>query len=231
VLLATRNFEGKRISFGINNENADLRAVNISADRGRYSFDILKGGKLLCPVSMAVTGYHNIYNALATAAVAVASGLSTDDIKRGLEAFRGAKRRMEYKGKLSGADVYDDYGHHPTEVKTTLEGAKKFAEGRLWCVFQSHTYSRTKALLDEFALAFDAADKVIIVDIYPARETDDLGISGKTLAIRIGEKAEYAPDLQFVAQELHSALYPGDALVVMGAGNIYRIFEYLEFDE
>ncbi len=230
VLLATRNFEGKRISFGINNENADLRAVNISADRGRYSFDILKGGKLLCPVSMAVTGYHNIYNALATAAVAVASGLSADDIKRGLEAFRGAKRRMEYKGKLSGADVYDDYGHHPTEVKTTLEGAKKFAEGRLWCVFQSHTYSRTKALLDEFALAFDAADKVIIVDIYPARETDTLGMSPAVMAERIGERAIACPRMEDAAELLRSEVRAGDMVVIMGAGNINRMFKILEAD-
>ena len=140
--------------------------------------------------------------------------------------------RMEFKGSINGALVFDDYGHHPTEVATTLDGVKKRDDvQRLFCVFQPHTFSRTFALMDDFAKSFDAADRVFVADIYPARETDDLGISGKTLAFRIGDKAEYAPNLEFVASELKSMLYPGDALVVMGAGNIYRLFDYLEFDE
>ena len=230
VILAVKNFEGKTVSFGIDEQSADIRAVNIENKRGRYCFDIMCYGKLLTHVELSVSGYHNIYNALATAAAAYISGISAEDIKRGLEAFKGAKRRMEYKGRLRGAEVYDDYGHHPTEVKTTLEGAKMLAEGRLWCVFQSHTYSRTKALLDEFSTAFDAADRVVIVDIYPARETDTLGMSPEVMADRIGDKALACPRLEDAAELLRTELCEGDLAIIMGAGNINRMFKILEED-
>ena len=231
VLAATSGFEGKKISFGINNDRADFRAVNIESKRGKYSFSILKGGDTLCRVELSVSGYHNIYNALATAAAADISGLSAADIKSGLESFCGAHRRMEYKGRLGGADVYDDYGHHPTEVRSTLEGAKMLADGgRLWCVFQSHTYSRTKALLDDFAKAFGAADKVVIVDIYPARETDTLGMSPQVMAERIGNRAVSCPKLSEAAELLRAELREGDVAVIMGAGNINGIFDILKGD-
>ena len=232
VPMALEGYAGKIVTFGVDTKNADYTAINIRYPNGFAEFDIMHWGEFIAHVKLSVTGEHNVYNALATFAAAHISGLDPEKIAQGLSKFRGAKRRMEYKGTINEALVFDDYGHHPTEVATTLEGVKKRQDvQRLFCVFQPHTFSRTYALMDDFAKSFDSVDRVFISDIYPARETDDLGISGKTLAIRIGEKAEYAPDLQFVAQELHSALYPGDALVVMGAGNLYRIFEYLEFDE
>lgn len=230
VLLATENYRGRKISFGIDSEGLDFRACNIKESRGRYSFDIMKQDRFLCRVGLSVTGYHNIYNALATAAVADLSGLSAEDIKRGLESFGGAKRRMEYKGRLCDAEVYDDYAHHPTEVRSTLSGAKKLAEKRLVCVFQSHTYSRTKALLGEFSEAFCEADKVIIIDIYPARETDTLGMSPAVMAERIGENAVACPKMEDAAELLKSELREGDLLIIMGAGNINKMFDILKDD-
>ena len=229
---ALDGYAGKIVTFGVESKSADYTAINIRYPKGFAEFDIMHWGEFIAHVKLSVTGEHNVYNALAAFAAAHVSGLDPEKIAKGLSKFHGAKRRMEYKGSINGALVFDEYGHHPTEVATTLEGVKKRDDiQRLFCVFQPHTFSRTFALMDDFAKSFDVADRVFIADIYPARETDNLGISGKTLAIRVGDKAEYAPDFQFVANELHENLYPGDAVVVMGAGNIYRLFDYLEFDE
>ena len=229
---ALDGYAGKIVTFGVVTKSADYSAINIRYPNGFAEFDIMHRGEFVAHVKLSVTGEHNVYNALAAFAAAHISGLDPEKIAKGLSKFHGAKRRMEFKGRINGALVFDDYGHHPTEVATTLDGVKKRDDvQRLFCVFQPHTFSRTFALMDDFAKSFDSVDRVYVADIYPARETDNLGISGKTLAIRIGDKAEYVPDLEFIADELNSTLYPGDALVVMGAGNIYKIFDYLEFDE
>lgn len=227
VILSLSDYKGRLVSFGITSENAHFRAVNITETRGKYSFDILKKGKLFCNVKLSVTGYHNVYNALACAVAADICGISPEDISRGLASFGGAKRRMEYKGKLGGAELYDDYGHHPTEVHTTLRGAKGLAEGRLICLFQPHTYSRTKALLEEFSSAFEYADKVLLADIYAARETDDGSVSSRILAEKIGEKATYCGDIRSAAEALRAELRDGDVALVMGAGDIWKVFDIL----
>ena len=232
VPLALDGYAGKIVTFGVDTKSADYTAINIRYPQGFAEFDIMHWGEFIAHVKLSVTGEHNVYNALAAFAAAHISGLDPEKIAKGLANFHGAKRRMEFKGTVNGALIYDDYGHHPTEVATTLAGVRKRGDiQRLFCVFQPHTFSRTYALMDDFAKSFDAVEKVYISDIYPARETDDLGISGKTLALRIGDKAEYIPDAESIAAELKGNLYPEDALVVMGAGNIYRIFEYLDFDE
>ena len=228
---ALEGYSGRIVTFGVTNKHADYTAINVRYSDGRPEFDIMCGDEFLCHVKLSVTGEHNIYNALATCAAAHLSGIAPEDISRGLANYTGAKRRMEYKGTVNGAAVYDDYGHHPTEVQSTLEGVAKLDPSRLFCVFQPHTFSRTFALMERFAESFDCVDRVFISDIYAARETDDLGISGKTLAIRIGEKAEYIGGIEDIAKELNATLYPGDALVVMGAGDIYKIFDHLEFDK
>lgn len=219
------------IWFGIENENAIVRAENISESYGKYEFDLIYKNEVFCKIKLSVSGYHNIYNALATAAVAILCGLSAEQIAGGIFAFTGAARRMEYKGRVKGARVYDDYGHHPTEVKTTLEGARRMLEGgRLFCVFQSHTYSRTKALFEEFADALSVADRVIVADIYAARETDTLGVTPELLAERIkGGSASHG--FENVAKALQAELCEGDIAIVMGAGDIWRVFEYLDFDD
>ncbi len=226
VMLSAKGYRGHKISFAIESA-ADMRAVKILCKGGKYSFDIEKKGELFCHVDLSVTGYHNIYNALACAAAADICGISPEDISLGLGAFCGAKRRMEYKGNLFGAELYDDYGHHPTEVLTTLNGAKGLAKNRLICLFQPHTYSRTKELFDGFAAAFEAADKVFVSDIYAARETDDGSVSSRMLAEAIGTKAVYSGDISSSAKMLREELSEGDALVVMGAGDIYKVFDLL----
>jgi UDP-N-acetylmuramate--alanine ligase len=227
---ALANYEGRVITFGVATKSADYTAINIRYSGGFPEFDVMYHCEYLTHVKLSVTGEHNVYNALAAFAAGHVSGLDPEKISAGLTDFCGAKRRMEYKGTVNGALVFDDYGHHPTEVATTLEGVAKRGANRVFCVFQPHTFSRTYTLMENFAQSFDAVDRVFIADIYPARETDNLGISGKTLAIRIGEKAEYISGFKNIANELNSTLYEGDILVVMGAGDIYKLFDHLEFD-
>lgn len=231
IPVALKEYEGRVITFGIATKSADYTAINIRYPNGFAEFDVMSKDEYITHVKLSVTGEHNVYNALAAFVAGYISGLDPEKIANGLNAFKGAKRRMEYKGTVNGALVFDDYGHHPTEVATTLDGVAKRSPERLFCVFQPHTYTRTYTLMDDFAQSFDSVDRVFVADIYPARETDDLGVSGKTLAIRIGEKAEYISGFENIANELNSMLYPGDVLVVMGAGDIYKIFDYLKFDE
>ncbi len=230
VVLALEGYVGNRISFGIKNEAA-LTAKNITECRGRYAFDVVYGGEKLCRVQLMVSGYHNIYNALAATGACLLCGMTPENIARGLQSFCGACRRMEYKGSLGGADIYDDYGHHPTEIAATLKGAKGLAEKRLFCVYQPHTYSRTAALIDEFAACFRDADRVIFVDIYAAREVNTFGVSSEGLARLVGEKAAFAESFASAAKMLKAELREGDVAVVMGAGDVYKTFEYMEFDE
>lgn len=218
------------IYFGIENKNSEIVAENISERNGRYFFDLVYKKKFICRVELSVGGYHNVYNALATAGVGLICGLSPESITSGIAAFTGAARRMELKGTVCGARVFDDYGHHPTEVATTLDGARRMLDGgRLFCVFQSHTYSRTKALFDDFANALSIADRVIVADIYAARETDTLGVTPELLAERI-EGGVACHGFENIAKVLNRELREGDIAIVMGAGDIWQVFEYLNFD-
>lgn len=220
-------FRGKKITFGVQNTAADWRATDISVTDGHPSFTVLYRGAPFVRIRLSVCGTHNIYNALAAVAVSALCGIEKDAIANGLAAFCGAKRRMEYKGTCNGAAVYDDYGHHPTEVRTTLDGARALGYQRLFCVFQSHTYSRTAELYDRFLHAFDSADRVILTDIYAARETNTYGVTPQKLASDIGEKASYGGSLDQIAQTLRQELCPGDLCVIMGAGDVYRLFGML----
>lgn len=135
---------------------------------------------------------------------------------------------MEYKGSVRGARIYDDYAHHPTEISATLKGAKDMAKGRLVVVYQPHTYSRTAALFDEFAAAFDASDEVIFADIYAAREVNTFGVDTRQLAEKIGSKARYGGSFESCAKMLTDTLREGDVGIVMGAGDVYKVFDYLD---
>ena len=233
VCASLENYTGNKISFSVKDRDASLRAINIKSSNERYSFDAVEGETVVCHIDLSVTGEHNVYNALAAVAVCRLCGLDREGIEKGLHGFTGASRRMELKGRINKAPVYDDYGHHPTEVETTLRGAYgNCAEGgRLFCLFQPHTYSRTKALLDDFARALRIADKVLVADIYAARETDSLGVSADLLAARVGGDAAACHSFSEAAELLARQLREGDAAVVMGAGDIYKVFELLEFDE
>ncbi len=224
IQIALEGYEGRVLRFSTRDKNADFYAANIGVRQGCPSFDIMAFGQLFCRAELKVTGLHNVYNSLATAAAAYLCGIDGEGVRAGLAAFAGAQRRMEYKGKFAGAEVYDDYGHHPTEIKTTLEGAAAMGYRRTFCVFQSHTYSRTVGLFDEFACAFGAVDEAVIADIYAAREPDTGIVNGKRLADAI-PNGKYVGDIDAIVAYLKQTLRKGDLLIVMGAGDIYHIFK------
>ena len=180
-------------------------------------------------VKLAVPGLHNVYNALASIAVSNILGIDSDVATKALSLFGGTSRRFEHKGEIHGVTIIDDYAHHPTEIKATLTAAQNYPHNKIWCVFQPHTYTRTKALLDEFAEALSFADKVVLVDIYAARETDTLGISSRTLCdkiVELGHDCTYFPTLDGfseVEKFLLQNCTKGDLLITMGAGDVVKI--------
>ena len=156
--------------------------------------------------------------------------LPENAIHEGFATFRGTDRRFQYKGTYHGAKVIDDYAHHPTEIRATMEAAENCAHRTLWCVFQPHTYTRTKALLDDFAAALSLADHVVLADIYAARETDTLGISSKDIQeriVKLGTACEYFPSFAEIENYLNENLAEGDMLITMGAGDVVKIGEEL----
>ena len=218
----------RRVSFG---EAGDYRIRDVAMPGGYGAFTVCLPGGGTLPLSLRVPGAHNVQNATAAAAVADLLGVPHSVISAALGAFRGASRRMEFRGVYFGARFYDDYAHHPTEIRATLQAARALlgCGGRLYCVFQSHTYSRTAAFFAEFCVALRLADRVIVTDIYPARETDTLGMSGALLAAGVGDGAAYAGSFHAVAELLRQELSPLDMVVVMGAGDVNRLFA--EFGE
>ena len=182
-------------------------------------------------IHLRVFGKHNVYNALAAAAAASICGISPDVIETSLAEFVGAKRRMECKGTLNGAMVYDDYGHHPVEINATLAGAREMGYRRILCAYQPQTYSRTAKLFDEFVGAFGRADRVYFADIYAAREQNTFGVSSKGLAESIGQTAEYCGSFENVAEALKRDAKEGDLIIVIGAGDIYKIYELLDLQK
>jgi UDP-N-acetylmuramate--alanine ligase len=211
---------------------AEFTAQNVDRAGGRIAFDFCRAGEFLCRLELGAVGEHNVYNALAAASAAYLCGFSAEVIQTGLAAFRGAARRMEYRGELpTGAVVYDDYAHHPDEIRATLEGASHMGYERLICVYQPHTYSRTAGLLQEFLQAFHAADRVIFADIYAAREQNVFGVSSQTLADGIGARASYGGSFPTIAQTLLRETRKGDLVIVMGAGDINKIYDLLKLSE
>ena len=226
--LSLDTFEGKRVGFGLCAE-AEFTAVNIVTRDGATAFDFCRNGELLCRLTLRVTGKHNLYNALAAASAATLCGIPTQVIAKGLADFAGAHRRMERKGRLpGGAVVYDDYGHHPDEIKATLAGAREMGFSRVLCAYQPHTYSRTAGLWEEFATAFGAADRVLFADIYAAREQNVYGVSSQMLAERIGEQAVYCGSFASLAKTIEQEAKEGDLVIVMGAGDVYKVFDLLD---
>ncbi|MBQ8032220.1 MAG: UDP-N-acetylmuramate--L-alanine ligase [Butyrivibrio sp.] len=202
-------------------------------DHGNPSFTAhLPMGKEL-KIKLAVPGIHNVYNALAAIAVSTVLNIEDKHIVSGLSLFGGTSRRFEYKGEIGGVTIIDDYAHHPTEIKATLTAAKNYPHEKIWCVFQPHTYTRTKALLDEFAEALSLADHVVLADIYAAREKDDLGISSRTLAdkiVSLGHECNYFPTLSNfneIEKFLLQNCTKGDLLITMGAGDVVKIGDEL----
>ena len=225
VMDMAKDFTGSTLTFGVKNE-ADIMAKNISYDGGVASFDLCHGS-MKKHVRLSVSGEHNVYNALAAAACAILCGLPSGCIAAGLANFKGAKRRLEYKGMLHGAKVYDDYAHHPTEIRATLRTAKQMGFARVICVYQPHTYSRTKGLYADFTESLRLADLPILADIYAARETDTLGVSSEQLAKDVGEKALWFDSFEKIADYLKANAREGDIILTMGAGNITNLSKLL----
>lgn len=211
-------------SFGI--DVGDFHARDVHVTDGRADFiPVLPSGETMQRVTLRVAGRHNLSNAMAALAVAVLCGIPHKSIVAALCGFRGAGRRMEYRGMVRGARLFDDYAHHPSEIRATLTAAREMTgRGRLFAVFQSHTYSRTAAFFSEICAALRLADRVLIADIFAAREKERLGMSAEALAACVGERASVPGDFSAIAHQLESELAPGDLAVVMGAGDIDRIF-------
>ena len=234
-----RGKTGRTVTFSAEgNASADFHARNIRIEKGLPCFELIARGENWGDVRMAVPGRHQVINALAAAAAMDASGIGREAILSGLAHYTGAGRRMERKGSVNGATVYDDYGHHPTEVKATLEGAKALctagcekASSRLICVFQPHTYSRTASLYSQFLTAFDAADHVLLLDIYAAREVNTFGVSSEGLAADLNantpDKALYCPSPTDAAEQIRALARNGDSVVIMGAGDVIKVTELL----
>ncbi|MCD7715588.1 MAG: UDP-N-acetylmuramate--L-alanine ligase [Lachnospiraceae bacterium] len=212
--------------FGCASFDLYVRSGNASAaDSGNGGSDCLLGH-----FSLHVPGEHNVANAAAALACTDLLGASVSSMEAGLSGFTGTDRRFQKKGEIGGVTIIDDYAHHPTEIRATLCAAQKYPAQRIWCVFQPHTYSRTKALFDEFADVLSLADHVVLADIYAARETDTLGVSSALLCQKLKEKgreAWYFPTFDEIETFLLENCTAGDLLITMGAGDVYRIGERL----
>ena len=215
-------------TFGLS-EKANWRAENIvhEAD-GRNSFDIYHNSAFFTTIHLHIPGEHNITNALAAIAASAFLGAAPEDCVKGLHHYTGTERRFQLKGKKDGITVIDDYAHHPTEIKAALAAAQNVQHNTTWCVFQPHTFSRTRFLFDEFGEAFGDADEIIIADIFAARETDDGTVSAAQLADRIaqtGKSARYVGDFAAIEAYLREHCKSGDLLMTVGAGDVYKIGE------
>ena len=219
----------ERITFGIENDSRFM-AKNIVITPEFTEFDFNENNKKIGTIKLIVPGKHNIYNALACLSVCRLYDLPMDKVIDSLSTFTGAKRRFEFKGSKNGFFIYDDYAHHPSEIKATLKAAKSKRKNKIWCIFQPHTYTRTKALLNEFSEAFYDADNVIITDIYAAREKDTGEISSKDLVDKItttSNNAIYIKDFENILAYLKENAQENDLIFTIGAGNIYKIGEDL----
>ena len=218
------------ITYGLEHE-ADYTATDITYDTfGHPTFTCLHHGETTGTFSLKVPGIHNVSNALSVIALGEKLGMDDATIQKGLINFTGTDRRFQFKGNIGDITVIDDYAHHPTEIKATLTSAKNYPHKKTWCIFQPHTYTRTKALLPEFAEALTLADHVVLANIYAARETDTLGISSADLQKRVqelGTPCEYFPTFDEIENYLLENCQPGDLLITMGAGDVYQIGEKL----
>lgn len=221
----------KIITFGSDACNSIFSAKDISYDKnGCCSYTLLFNNKPAGTIHLSVQGEHNVYNSLAAVACGYELGLSFEAIAGGLSSFTGTDRRFQLKGSFNGVAVIDDYAHHPDEIAATLSSAQHYPHNNIWTVFQPHTYSRTKALLHDFAVALSASDNIVLADIYAARETDTLGISSANLMQEIenlGKKCYYLDSFEKIEDFLEKNCINGDLLITMGAGDVFKIGEAL----
>ena len=219
--------KAKALTYGITNKNTDFFAVNIVFDNDGFpEFDVYNRNGFYDRIKLNVPGTHNVLNCLACIALCNEYGIKKEDIKSALLKFTGAHRRFEFKGKVNGASIYDDYGHHPTEIVATAKSLMNKKYNESWVVFQPHTYSRTKNLLDDFAKALLNFDNIIILDIYAAREKNTYNISSKDLVDRIislGKDAKYIPDFYECVSYIKENVKENDIIMTLGAGTVTQI--------
>lgn len=225
----------KVITYGFSSQ-ADIQAVDLQQHENRSRFTVVAGGKELGQIDLGVPGEHNVQNALAAVTVSLELGIPFDRIKAALDTFTGAFRRFEVKAVVGDIMVVDDYAHHPTEVQVTLRGIKAGWRRRVICVFQPHTFTRTRDFYRDFGRAFMNADMLIVTDIYPARESPIQGVTGELIADAarsFGHKnVRYVPDKQDIPALLREIVLPGDIVITMGAGDIYQFgARYIELLE
>ena len=217
------------LTYSTTDSSSDIFADNITFDeRGNGVFDLVVKGETLGTIHMNVIGIHNISNALAAIGAALDFGVTFEQITEGLSTFYGTDRRFQYKGEVGGVTIIDDYAHHPTEIEATLKSVKNIPCHTAWCVFQPHTYTRTKAFLKDFAKALSLADKVVLADIYAARENDPGDISSLDLKRELealGKEVYYFPSFDEIIDFLLENCINGDLLITMGAGNVVTIGE------
>ncbi len=222
----------KILTFSLSEPDADVYAKNISCNiKGFYSFDLVYKN-FSHKFYLTVPGIHNVYDAIAAITTSLAHGISFESMEKSLNEFCGAKRRFEYKKTLKeNILVYDDYAHHPTEIKATLSAAKQKQHNRIIAIFQPHTYSRTKELLNDFATSFSDADIVILSDIYAAREKDDGTISSKDVVDLLKKNnvnAHYIPTFKEIIEFLNKIMQKDDIILTIGAGNITHLSDNLK---
>lgn len=215
------------LTYGIKNKNVNFYADNIEFDNDGFpEFDVYKNGEFLSKIKLSVPGAHNVLNSLACISLCDYYGIDKIDLKNALKKFTGAHRRFEFKGKINGASIYDDYGHHPTEIVATSNSVNNKKHNKSWVVFQPHTYSRTKNLLDDFANALLNFDNIIILDIYAARETNTYNISSRDLVdkiVSLGKDAKYISNFDECVSYLKENVKENDLVLTLGAGTVTQI--------
>ena len=219
------------LTFGRDGGQYNYSAADVTFDEsGCPSYTLIKDGKAQERIDLHVVGDHNVTNSLSAIAVADYIGIPREQTLAGLASFHGTDRRFQHKGELNGFTIVDDYAHHPTEIEATLKAVRNTSYTKVWCVFQPHTYSRTKELLHQFAEALSLADHVILADIYAAREVDPGDISSRDLQKLIAEKGtpcEYFPSFSEIEKFILKNVMPGELLITMGAGDVVNIGESL----
>ena len=218
----------KTVTYGITNKNTNFFAVNIVFDNDGFAeFDVYHNDEFFERIKLSVPGMHNVLNALACISVCTEYGIDKNAIKSALAKFTGAHRRFEFKGKIENkASVYDDYGHHPTEIIATAKSLMNKKYNKSWVIFQPHTYSRTKNLLNDFAKALLNFDNIIVLDIYAAREKNTYGITSKDLTnkiISLGKDAKYIPDFNECVSYVKDNVQENDIIMTLGAGTVTEI--------
>lgn len=226
----TKDLDCRIVTYALSSK-ADYTASDITYDAlARGSYTLVENGKNSTKIQLGTTGLHNVGNSLAAIAAAKELGIDENDIKKGLLSFSGTDRRFEFKGKIGEVTILDDYAHHPTEIEATLHTAQNYPHNKIWCIFQPHTYTRTKALLHALAKSLALADKVILTDIYPARETDTLGISSLNLLEELkkyGTECYHFSSFDEIERFALQNCVHNDLLITMGAGDVVKIGEHL----